>query len=413
MAYCLNLEIFSWLMYKRAVLPLTCLCRSTIASFLRLLIQFLFFSKSTMGPFILFFIAMVAASPVKRQEDLFGLLDLDGDGRLSRNEVLSSIIIDQALLALDSDGDGFITGIQIFELTGNPNDFPMFDANNDGKVSYDEIRQGTNMLRVFDRFDADDNGFLEGPEAAVIVFIYSQIVNAGLAFLSRDQMDTNGDQILSRDEVLNALTLTQVLVAADDDNDGAFTQQQIENVFGAQNFQILDDNMDGVVSFGEFRKVFDLGDVFDFFDSDADGVLTGVEQNSIIGVYNLILNLRDAIPADPLLDTNSDGQLSKDEVVNAMTFDQIMVANDADGDGQFTELEVLSFFDRVYFRRMDVNGDGFVTFDEMRAVIDVGSYFDYLDADGNGFLDGLEQFNVVALYYNVLAYQQANGVNTK
>ncbi|XP_035694164.1 uncharacterized protein LOC118428258 isoform X2 [Branchiostoma floridae] len=366
-----------------------------------------------MGPFILFFIAMVAASPVKRQEDLFGLLDLDGDGRLSRNEVLSSIIIDQALLALDSDGDGFITGIQIFELTGNPNDFPMFDANNDGKVSYDEIRQGTNMLRVFDRFDADDNGFLEGPEAAVIVFIYSQIVNAGLAFLSRDQMDTNGDQILSRDEVLNALTLTQVLVAADDDNDGAFTQQQIENVFGAQNFQILDDNMDGVVSFGEFRKVFDLGDVFDFFDSDADGVLTGVEQNSIIGVYNLILNLRDAIPADPLLDTNSDGQLSKDEVVNAMTFDQIMVANDADGDGQFTELEVLSFFDRVYFRRMDVNGDGFVTFDEMRAVIDVGSYFDYLDADGNGFLDGLEQFNVVALYYNVLAYQQANGVNTK
>eukprot|EP00058_Branchiostoma_floridae_P007390 XP_002592878.1 hypothetical protein BRAFLDRAFT_117742 [Branchiostoma floridae] len=347
-----------------------------------------------MGPFILFFIAMVAASPVKRQEDLFGLLDLDGDGRLSRNEVLSSIIIDQALLALDSDGDGFFTGIQIFELTGNPNDFPMFDADNDGKVSYDEVRQGTNMLRVFDRFDADDNGFLEGPEAAVIVFIYSQI-------------------ILSRDEVLNALTLTQVLVAADDDNDGAFTQQQIENVFGAQNFQILDDNMDGVVSFGEFRKVFDLGDVFDFFDSDADGVLTGVEQNSIIGVYNLILNLRDAIPADPLLDTNSDGQLSKDEVVNAMTFDQIMVANDADGDGQFTELEVLSFFDRVYFRRMDVNGDGFVTFDEMRAVIDVGSYFDYLDADGNGFLDGLEQFNVVALYYNVLAYQQANGVNTK
>ena len=31
---------------------------------------------------------------------------------------------------------------------------------------------------------------------------------------------------------------------------------------------------------------------------------------------------------------------------------------------------------------MDADGDGFVTFDEMRAVIDVGSYFDYLDADG-------------------------------
>ncbi|XP_078613645.1 uncharacterized protein LOC144883194 [Branchiostoma floridae x Branchiostoma japonicum] len=366
-----------------------------------------------MGPFILFFVAIVAASPVKRQENVFGLLDLDGDGRLSGNEVLSSIIFDQAIQALDADGDGFITGIQIFELTGDPNVFPQLDLNGDGKVSYDEIRQGTNMLRIFTRFDADGNGFLEGPEADRVVAIYSQIVNGGLAFLSRDQIDTNGDQVLSRDEIMNALVLTQVLVAADDDNDGAFSQQQIENVFGAQTFQILDDNMDGVVTFGEFRKVFDLGDVFDFFDSDGDGVLTGAEQNSLIGIYNLVSNLQDAIPADPLLDTNGDGLLSKPEVTNAMTIDQVLVANDADGDGQFTEIEILSFFNRDLFQRMDANGDGIVTFDEIRAVIDVGSYFDLLDANGDGFLNGVEQFSVVALYYNVLAYQQANGVNTK
>ncbi|XP_078613651.1 uncharacterized protein LOC144883199 [Branchiostoma floridae x Branchiostoma japonicum] len=358
-----------------------------------------------MGPFILFFVAMVAASPVKRQEDLFGQLDLDRDGRLSKQEILSIITLEQAILALDHDGDGFYTSLQVFQLTNDPNTFPMFDVNNDGMVSYEEIRQGTNMVRIFDREDVDGSGYLEGPEADKMVYIYAEILIHGLAFVSRDQMDTNGDQALSKDEVMRAMTLDQIFAAADDDGDGHLSQLQIEVTFDAPTFQMLDDNMDGKVSFGELRKAMDLGDVFDFFDSDADGLLQGQEQNQMIGVYNLIINVGSAYMTDPLLDTDGDGKLSKDEVTNAMTLEQILVSNDAlDGDGQFTEIEILSFFDRDYFMRMDADGDGFVTFDEMRAVIDVGSYFDYCDANGSGFLESLEQYKVVGLYYTILAF---------
>ncbi|CAH1245710.1 Hypp7587 [Branchiostoma lanceolatum] len=383
-----------------------------VAPFLRLRIQVLFFTESTMGPFLLFFVAMATASPVKRQEDFYGLLDLNGDNRLSKNEVLASMIMDQAIFAMDPDGDGFFSILQIFQLTDDPNIFPLLDTNSDGRVSYDEVRQGTNMARIFDREDSNGDGFLDGPEAEKMVFIYVEVITRGQGFMSRDMMDTNGDQVLSKDEVLNAMSLDQVFAATDDDRDGHYSQQQIVDSFGVMTYQMMDDNMDGAVSFGEFRKVIDMGGIFDFFDADASGSLEGDEQNSLIGVYNLVLNVGAAWITDPALDTDGDGKLSKQEVMNAMTLDQIMAANDENGDSQFTEIELLSFFDRDYVMRMDADGDGFVTFAEMRAVIDVGPYFDYCDADGSGFLEGLEQNKVVLLYYSILAYQQNNGVNT-
>ncbi|XP_066266687.1 uncharacterized protein [Branchiostoma lanceolatum] len=230
--------------------------------------------------------------------------------------------------------------------------------------------------------------------------------------MSRDMMDTNGDQILSKDEVLNAMTLDQVF-AATGDREGHYTQQEMVDAFDLMTYQMMDVNLDGKVSFGEFRKVMNMGGVFDFFDKDGSGSLEGDEQNSLIGVYNLVLNAGADWFTDPALDTDGDGKLSKQEVMDAMTLDQIMVATDEDSDGQFTEIELLSFFDRDYVMRMEADGDGFVTFAEMRAVVDVGPYFDYCDTDGSGFLEGLEQSRVVGLYFSVLNYQQNNGVNTK
>ncbi|XP_066266683.1 uncharacterized protein [Branchiostoma lanceolatum] len=366
-----------------------------------------------MGPFLLFFVAMATASPVKRQEDFFGLMDLNGDNRLWRSEVMASMTMDQAIFAMDPDGDGFFNILQVYQLTDDPNIFPLLDTNSDGRVSYDEVRQGTNMARIFDREDTNGDGFLEGPEAEKMVLIYAEVIVSGRGFMSRDMIDTNGDQVLSKDEMLNAMSQDQVFAATDLDRDGHYTQLQIEGNFGATIYQTMDVNADAEVSFGEFRKVMDMGGLFDFFDADASGSLEGDEQNSMIGVYNLVLNAEAAWITDPTLDTDGDGKLSKQEVMNVMTLDQIMAANDENADGQFTEIELLSFFDRDYFMRMDADGDGLVTFAEMRAVVDVGPYFDYCDADGSGFLEGLEQNKVVLLYYSILAYQQNNGVNTK
>ncbi|CAH1245711.1 Hypp7588 [Branchiostoma lanceolatum] len=365
-----------------------------------------------MGPFLLFFVAIATASPVKRQEDFYGLLDLNGDNRLSKNEVLASMIMDQAIFAMDPDGDGFFNILQVYQLTDDPNIFPLLDTNSDGRVSYDEVRQGTNMARIFDREDTNGDGFLDGPEAAKMLFIYVEVITRGQGFMSRDMMDTNGDQVLSKVEVLNAMTLDQVFAATDEDRDGHYTQQQLEDSFDVMTYQLMDANLDGKVSFGEFRKVMNMGAVFDFFDKDASGSLAGDEQNSMIGVYNLVLNAGADWFTDPALDTDGDGKLSKREVENSMTLERIMAANDQDGDGQFTELDILSFFDRAYFLRMDADGDGLVTFAEMRAVIDVGTFFDYCDADGSGFLESLEQYKVIALYYSVVNYDQNNGVNT-
>ncbi|XP_078695170.1 uncharacterized protein LOC144924094 [Branchiostoma floridae x Branchiostoma belcheri] len=364
-----------------------------------------------MGPFILFFVAMATASPVRRQST-FGIMDLDGDGRLSKSEVLASMTLDQAILAVDHDGDGFFSPLQVFQLTDDAQIFHVLDADHDGRVSYDEVRAGTNMARIFDREDTNMDGYLDGPEADKIVFIFTEVFTHGLWYYSRDQIDADGDQLLSKDEVLNAITLDQVFAAADDDQDGAFSQVQMEVTFNPVTFQMLDANADGKVSFGEFRKVMDMGDVYDFNDMDGSGFLEDPEQRSIVGVYNLIQNVGAAFPADPNLDTDGDGKLSKQEVMSAMTLEQIMLANDADADGKFSEIDILSYFSRDYFARMDADGDGFVTFAEMRAVIDVGSFFDYCDADGNGFLESLEQYKVIALYYPILFYDFSNTAGT-
>jgi Ca2+-binding EF-hand superfamily protein len=64
-----------------------------------------------------------------------------------------------------------------------------------------------------------------------------------------------------------------------------------------------------------------------------------------------------------LIDTNNDGSLSKEEVLNF--HEQHFILMDADADGLVTKEEMKTYRKKQHFMRMDSNKDGVISEDEM------------------------------------------------
>ncbi|XP_078694100.1 uncharacterized protein LOC144923459 [Branchiostoma floridae x Branchiostoma belcheri] len=212
-------------------------------------------------------------------------------------------------------------------------------------------------------------------------------------------LDANMDGLVSKDEVFAAMSLHEALVALDRDGDGFIYLPQIIELWGVGDvFYLLNTDGDDHLTFREIENGMSLSDFYDKFDFNMDGTLDVAEAYQLNFIYDV---LNDPTIDDPL-DSNGDGRLSKLEVVSHMTYDEVLMALDTDGDRQLSreELNVLmgSVTDR-FMNEQDNNDDGFVTFDEAKSHrMNLGKVFDRLDLDDSDYLENGEGAGFYTLY---------------
>lgn len=127
------------------------------------------------GPFLA--IVMTALAPPALAQAGHGLIDLDGDKRISYDEFVHSAAA-RAMQEMDGDQDGLVSrseasvpaagsGVQPAAVK-----FSEADANNDGRVGLSELKkplaESSEMKKAFQALDRDRDGYLSGPELSGI-----------------------------------------------------------------------------------------------------------------------------------------------------------------------------------------------------------------------------------------------------
>ncbi|CAH1245719.1 Hypp7591 [Branchiostoma lanceolatum] len=240
-----------------------------------------------MAPFLLLFVALATASPMKRQT---GGLDVNADGLVSYDEVVHAMSLHEALTALDRDGDGFLYLPQIIELWGVGDKFYELNTDGDDHLTFREFENGMSLQDFYNQFDFNGDGTLDVPEAYQMHFIYDTINNP----LFDNPIDANGDGKLSKLEVLSLMTYDEVLTALDSDDDMSLTHDELLVLFGSETADFLnhqDRNDDGVMSFDEADEHhMDLEKVFERLDLDDSDYLEDGEGAGFYSVWTTILN---------------------------------------------------------------------------------------------------------------------------
>jgi Ca2+-binding EF-hand superfamily protein len=116
---------------------------------------------------------------------MFGFMDRDGDGKISKREFFASPRMErlpeekrqEIFTRLDRDGDGFLTEREIRAMRHDAErrmreGFRKLDTDNSGGVSFAEFSMGEfakklpeeKRRQIFDRMDTDGNGEINGED---------------------------------------------------------------------------------------------------------------------------------------------------------------------------------------------------------------------------------------------------------
>jgi len=361
----------------------------------------------------------------------FKLLDVDGDGSITRQEMSSS-------------GHKF-SAEQIEAM------FALGDVNDDGAIDLDEfigvmcpsaeivisrITQRFNNInevkKSFMSIDVDHDGQITRQEMTSSGKFNPQEVDA-IFILG----DVNGDGNIDLEEFIGLMCPTAVEAISK-------MTKSVRNISEAQQlFRILDKNGDGMISMEEMRNcgqqfsakeidaIFALGDVNNDGEIDVSefvAVMCPSASTVVARISKGFKTLEDVKQAFKKIDKDGDGNISKKELASCGLNDQqveaIFALGDTNGDGEIDLQEFISCMcpsasavvfkvSKLFnskekaaeaFKKIDINGDGKISKDEMRSAtlyngtklnpIEVDSIFSLGDANGDGEID-LEEFLAV------------------
>merc|ERR1719334_2808125 len=378
-------------------------------------------------------VALQVSQTFKTLDDVkqaFKLLDKDGDGSISRQEMASS-------------GPKF-NSAQVEAI------FALGDVNDDGALDLDEFISVMcpSALTVISR----------------LVGKYKNISEVKRAFLS---IDVNKDGLLSKDELagsgkFNAQEIEAIFILGDLNGDGdidleefvsllcpmagmaiARLTRNVNNIGDAQQlFRILDKDGDGNISQEEMRacgsrfNAQEIEAIFAIGDVDNDGAISLNEfvavmcpsASTVVGRLSKTYgNLEEIKAGFKKLDKNNDGMISKKEMASAglsgQEVDAIFKLGDTNGDGEIDIDEFIGVMcpsatavvfkisqafkgkegAAAAFKQIDINGDGLISKQEMSSAsiggsrlskTEVDAIFKLGDTNGDGEID-MEEFLAV------------------
>jgi Ca2+-binding EF-hand superfamily protein len=191
---------------------------------------------------------------------------------------------------------------------------------------------------------------------------------AGFAFASYAADGAPAPDPQARHEQMKARMLEK-LKAADTNGDGMISREEANAALPmiATHFDEIDTNKDGFITLQEFgaamKAMHHRHEGLKQLDKNGDGLISHEEAQASPRLAKHF----DAI------DTNKDGFLSKDELLAARTQarEKMFARIDTDGDGRISPAEAERFpFLARHFDAIDLDHDGFLTKDELKAAHD-------------------------------------------
>jgi len=353
---------------------------------------------------------------------LFKDIDVDGDGLLSKEEMLSSpgCKFDneqiEAIYELgDSNGDlvldmgEFIAimypaaGEALAKLSKNYTSidevkelFWRLDFDNDGSITKEELSDASikfthqEIEAIFALGDINDDGAIDleefigvmYPSAATVAGRlrgqYTDINDVKKAFAKIDQ---NGDGKVSKEEVsstniFNNQEIAALFTLGDSNNDGEIDLEEFIGVL----YPVVASALTKMTK--DVRNVDDARFLFKTLDVDGDGLLSQEELRK----SGCKFSAREIEALFAVGDVNGDGEIDINEFINVMCPGATTVISRISA--QFKCLEDI----QECFSNMDVDGDGKITCDEMKQYSglneqEVNAVFDLGDADRDGAID--------------------------
>jgi Ca2+-binding EF-hand superfamily protein len=298
---------------------------------------------------------------------LFKKGDLDGDGQIDMQEFI------KLMFPVSADA---LTKLQrsFSSLNEVKTGFKKCDVDGDGYITKEELRSmmksfsGTEVDAVFALGDKDQSGGINFSEFLTMMIPNSGSILKKIAsnFASEQQVisgfkkiDANGDGAISKSEMKNGLKLSDqelevVFALGDIDQDGEISLSEFVKLMcpaaesGLNRFR------------NSFRNIQEVVSAFKRFDTNGDGCLSQQELINGMRSSGAKLTAAEMKAIFVLADTNQDGEINYTEFVSALF--------PAVSDGLAKMRKILSSVNSVKeaFRKFDTNRDGEITFLELK-----------------------------------------------